>query len=90
MYKENTKLVCQIKDIGKVEKFARANKSTFTKRMLTLETDDGQILYCELRKMNLLDNMVAGDIGIFKISFNGSEKNGKKYNNIFINEIIKR
>ena len=89
-YKENIQLICQVKDIGKIRKYTRANKTSFSKRMLTLETEDGQVLYCELRRMNLLDGMSVGDIGMFKISFAGSEKNGKKYNNIFINDIRKQ
>jgi hypothetical protein len=89
-YKENVKLMCQIKEIGPLKKFTRTNKSTFVKRVITLETQDGQILYCELRRMNLLDEMPIGTIIDVEISFAGSEKNGKRYNNIFINKMRRR
>lgn len=73
-----------------MKKYTRTNKSTFVKRVLTLETRDGQVLYCELRRMNLLDGMPVGTIIDVDISFSGSEKNGKKYNNIFINKMTRR
>lgn len=90
MYKESIPLVCQVKEIGEEQTFNRVKKSPFTKRMISLETHDGQKLFCELRKMELLQGINIDDVVNVKISFAGSEKNGKKYNNIFINEMSKK
>jgi hypothetical protein len=90
MYKENIPLVCQIKEIGEEQTFNRVKKAPFKKRMISLETSDGQRLFCELRKMELLENIEVGNVVNIEISFAGSEKNGKKYNNIFINKMSKK
>lgn len=61
------------------------------KRILTIETPDGQILYPELRnaKLPLLEreNIQEGDAVEIEILFQGSHKNGKNYNNIYIYSI---
>jgi hypothetical protein len=90
MYKEFTQFVCQITEIGDKQTFKRNNKPDFDKRMISLKLHDGQLLFCELRRMHLLDNIEVGDVVIVKVVFAGSEKNGKKYNNIFINEMSKK
>jgi len=87
MNKNNIPLTCQILEIGEEQTFNRTNKKPFTKRMVSLQTSDGQKLFAEVRKMYLLDGITQGNIVNIEISFAGSEKNGKKYNNIFINKL---
>lgn len=89
-YKENINLMCKVEHIGEIQRFNRTNKAAFFKRMIDLSTHDGQLLYCEVRKMQLLESIRIGDIIEIGISFAGSNKNGKKYNNIFINELKKK
>lgn len=61
------------------------------KRVLTVETPDGQILYPELRngKLKMLEseNIKQGSTVEIQFLFQGSEKNGKRYNNIYIHLI---
>jgi len=61
------------------------------KRVVTFETHDGQILFPEIRnrRLQLLDNITIGDLVELSITFQGSEKNDKKYNNIYIHDIKK-
>ena len=61
------------------------------KKVLTIETIDEQVLYPEVRnaKLKLLENMYENSTVEIEISFEGSEKNGKRYNNIYINNITK-
>lgn len=58
---------------------------------LTLETDDGQILFIEVRDAMISRcqkiNFQRGDVVEVGIVFYGSAKNGKVYNNIFLNAI---
>lgn len=89
-YKENITLICKVEHLGEIQRFNRPGKAAFFKRMVDLSTYDGQILYCEVRKMQLLDSVRPNDIVEVGISFAGSNKSGKKYNNIFINELIKK
>lgn len=90
MNKTNISLTCLILEIGEEQKFNRTNKKPFSKRMVSLQTSDGQKLFAEVRKMYLLDGIHENDIVDVKISFAGSEKNNKKYNNIFINGLKKK
>lgn len=75
--------------IGKPETFVRTGMSPLSKQLIGLKTDDGQSLFCELRSNNF-SKAKYFRIGM-KVSasynFGGSEKNGKQYNNIIINEI---
>ncbi len=61
------------------------------KRVLTVETPDGQILYPELRngklKMIESENIAQGSTVEIQFLFQGSEKNEKRYNNIYIYSI---
>ena len=88
--KENIDLVCQIVSISDTERIERKGKPVFFKKTVTIQTHDGQILFCEIRKMKLLKNIIEGDIVDVSISFAGSTKNGKRYNNIFINSLTKK
>jgi hypothetical protein len=64
---------------------------TLYKKVLTLETIDEQVLYPEVRnaKLKLLENVYENSTVEIEFSFEGSEKNGKRYNNIYINNITK-
>lgn len=61
------------------------------KRVLTVETPDGQILFPELRngklKMLETEGIKQGSTVEIQYLFQGSEKNGKRYNNIYIYSI---
>lgn len=89
-YRENITMVCKVDHIGDIERYNRPKREAFFKRMIDLSTHDGQILFCEIRKMNLLEAIRVGDIVEVGISFAGSNKDGKKYNNIFINQLKKK
>lgn len=87
------KLKGKLQFIQDLQVIQRNNAPELYKKMLTLETPDGQILYAELRnhKVNLIeknDINVQDDV-LVEFSFQGSEKNGKRYNNIYINSIQK-
>lgn len=61
------------------------------KKVLTVETPDGQILFPELRngKLKMLEseNITQGSTVEIEYLFQGSEKSGKRYNNIYIHSI---
>lgn len=61
------------------------------KRVLTVETPDGQVLFAELRngklKMLEAEGIKQGSTVAIQYLFQGSEKNGKRYNNIYIYSI---
>jgi len=63
------------------------------KRVLTVETPDGQILFPELRngKLKMLEErgITQGSTVEIEFLFQGSEKSGKRYNNIYIYSINK-
>lgn len=86
-------LKAKVLEIGELIYIKRDNSPDMYKKMLVLETEDGQRVYPELRnkKLNLAEdfNIVEGDIVEIEYSFEGSEKNGKRYNNIYINSIKK-
>ena len=80
-----------ITHIGELVHIQREGIPDLYKKVLTLETIDGQILYPEIRnkKLTLLDKLEIYPNSTVEIefSFEGSEKNGKRYNNIYINSI---
>ena len=84
-----------VHDISDVIVIERKGKGVpdLVKKVLTLETEDGQIFYPELRnkKISLLDSerISLGDRIQVEFSLWGSEKNGKRYNNIYLNSIKK-
>ena len=93
MGKTTTKIVGTLQLIGLREEIERKTAPTLLKKVLTIELDDGQVLYPELRnsKINLLEEegINLRDRVYLEVSFHGSEKNSKKYNNIYINSIQK-
>lgn len=77
--------------IGDLVEIKREGIPDMRKKVLTLETPDGQILFPELRnaKLEMLDseNIEIGSAVEIYFLFQGSEKNGKRYNNIYIHSI---
>lgn len=74
--------------IGDLVHIEREGIPDLNKRVLTVETPDGQILFPELRnaKLRLLEdnNIKQGSTVEIEYLFQGSEKNNKRYNNIYI------
>lgn len=91
MKKEYFKLKGVVTEIGELIHIQRTNIPDLYKRVLVVETIDGQKLYPELRnaKLKLLDREQINEGSTVEIeySFEGSEKNGKRYNNIYLNSI---
>ncbi len=86
-------LTAQITEIGPLEQIRRTTKPDMYKKVLTLQTVDGQILFPEIRNnaLKVLDRegIMEGSIVEIQYTFQGSEKQGKKYNNILIHNIKK-
>lgn len=86
-------LTAEVKQIDELIQIRRTTKPDMYKRVLTLETSDGQILFPEIRNntLKVLDRegIIEGTIVEVQISFQGSEKGGNKYNNILIQNIKK-
>ena len=91
MKKEYLKIKGVITEIGELVHIQREGIPDLYKKILTIETIDEQVLYPEVRnaKLKLLENMYENSIVEIEFSFEGSEKNGKRYNNIYVNNIIK-
>lgn len=74
--------------IGELVHIKRDGIPDLYKKVLTVETPDGQVLYPELRngKLKMLEseNITQGSTVEIQYLFQGSEKNGKRYNNIYI------
>lgn len=93
MNKITHKITGTITYIGDTITIDRSSKNipNLDKKIIKIETQDGQVLFPELRnkKIPLFESMYLreGDLVDIEVSFQGSEKNGKRYNNIFINEI---
>jgi hypothetical protein len=80
-----------ITEIGELVHISRQGIPDLYKKVLTVETIDGQILYPEVRngKLKLLDDVYENSTVKIEFSFEGSEKNGKRYNNIYVNDLTK-
>mgnify|MGYP003408279836 CR=1 FL=1 len=91
MKKEYLKIKGVITEIGELVHIQREGIPDLYKKVLTIETIDEQVLYPEVRnaKLKLLENMYENSTVEIEFSFEGSEKNGKRYNNIYINNITK-
>jgi hemerythrin superfamily protein len=91
MKKEYLKIKGVITEIGELVHIQRERIPDLYKKVLTLETIDEQVLYPEVRnaKLKLLENVYENSTVEIEFSFEGSEKNGKRYNNIYINNITK-
>lgn len=77
--------------IGELVHIQRQGIPDLNKRVLTVTTPDEQVLYPELRnnKLKLIETegIVEGCAAEIKFIFQGSEKSGKRYNNIYIHSI---
>jgi len=91
MKKDYLKIKGVITEIGELVHIQREGIPDLYKRVLTLETNDEQVLYPEVRnvKLKMLDNLYENSVVEIEFSFEGSEKNGKRYNNIYVNNITK-
>lgn len=83
------KLVGTVYGISEIETYNRPGKPDLRKKTFKINLDDGQILFPEIRgsRLSKCPQIKIGDRVEFEYSFNGSEKQGKIYNNIFINKI---
>lgn len=77
--------------IGDLERIQRSTKPDLHKRVLTFVSEDGQMLFPEIRnrKLDLLQGIKEGDKVVLNFIFQGSEKNGKRYNNVYACDIAK-
>lgn len=91
MIKDYSKIKGVITEIGDLVHIQRQGIPDLYKKVLTLETIDGQVLYPEVRngKLKLLDNVYENSTVEIEYSFEGSEKNDKRYNNIYVNNLVK-
>lgn len=87
MREDNVSIVVGFHEIGELMNFDRKGKPSFIKRNITLKTMNDSLIFAEVRKMELLDGVEEGMVAEVKLSFSGSQKGDKKYNNVFINEI---
>lgn len=88
-----TKLL--IKQRGTVSDFKetisvpRQNKPDLLKKTFTFTSVDGQVTYLEVRnaKIDMLEYISEGDDVEVEFQMQGSEKNGKQYNNVLTHSI---
>ena len=93
MRKSYLKIKGIVTEIGDMVHIKRNGIPDLYKKVLTMKTVDDQVLYPEVRnsKLKLLEelNVTEGSVIEIEFSFEGSEKNEKRYNNIYINNITK-
>jgi len=91
MRKDYLKIKGVVTEIGELVHIQRTGIPDLYKRVLTIETIDEQVLYPEVRngKLKMLDDIYENSTVEIEFSFEGSEKNDKRYNNIYINTITK-
>ena len=67
----------------------KPNGTEITKQLFTLQTIDDQILFLEVRNdnVNYLKNVTSNTIVEILVTFEGSEKNQKRYNNLIVQKI---
>lgn len=84
-------IIGNVTEIGDLEQIRRTTKPDIFKRLITIETPDGQKLFGELSNNNIKllerEGIEEGKTVEVDFLFRGTEKEGKKYNNIFINNI---
>jgi phosphoribosyl-dephospho-CoA transferase len=82
-----------ITNIEDEKNIQRKTKPTLTKKVLTVETLDGQVLFMDIRNKRIeqlvLQNIQVNDLVNISYIFQGSIKDNKRYNNIFITTITK-
>ena len=88
---DKQKLTAKVIIIDDLVQIRRTTKPDMYKRVIGLETEDNQVLYPELRNtaLKMLDRegVEVGSIVEVTYKFHGSEKDGKRYNNILIQNI---
>lgn len=91
MNKKHETKIAEVRFISEPQYFRRNKKPDFTKVQIDLMTPDMQVFYAEVRNSNIrqLNNIFVGDIVEVDYIFAGSEKDGKKYNNIYVLNIRK-
>ena len=77
--------------IGEKEVIRRKNLPKLHKRIIGVETLDGQKLYLELRqkRLNLIESEKL-EINTYvnvEYTFEGTERNNKRYNNLYVQDI---
>jgi len=79
--------------VGDLVHIQRKSVPDLYKRVLTIELIDGQKLFPEIRNVRLKllekNHIQEGNLVNVEYSFEGSEKDDKRYNNIYINNIEK-
>lgn len=80
--------VTEISDLIHIE---RNNLPDLFKKMVNVVTVDNQRVFAEIRNKNLnqLEDIKENDIVDIQFAFQGSVKDGKNYNNIYIHTIKK-
>lgn len=85
------KTIATVEEIGEIIQIRRTSKPNLFKRVVTLKTDDLQIFYPEIRNLGLKilerEGIEIGSKVEVEFTFQGTEKDGKKYNNILIQNI---
>lgn len=91
MVNKRFSLTAKVTEIGDLIQIRRTTKPDMFKKVITLETEDNQILYPEIRNTGLKilerEGITIGDTVDIEYTFQGAEKDGKKYNNILIQSI---
>lgn len=92
MEKEVFKLTGTVEEISDIIQIRRLEKPDLFKRVLTIKSfESGQILYPEVRNTGLKvlssEGIEVGSLVEITFIFQGTEKDGKKYNNILIQTI---
>lgn len=90
--KRNLKqLTGEVLEIGSLICTKRNNNPDLFKKVLTIQESDGQISYIDILNSRIKtlkeEDIQTGSIVQIEYSFKGSERDGKKYNNIFCNSI---
>lgn len=91
MKREVFKLKGTVTFVSELTHIPRNRVPDLYKKVLTIELDDSQKLFPEIRnqRLKMLDKeqIEVGSLVEIGYTFEGSEKNGKRYNNIYINSI---
>ena len=80
-----------VTEIGDMMQIRRTTKPDIYKKILAVETMDNQKVYMEIRNTGIKElereGIEEGSLVEIEYLFEGSEKDGKKYNNVVIKNI---
>ena len=80
-----------VTEIGDIVQIRRTTKPDIYKKTLTVETMDNQKVFMEIRNTGIKEldreGIDEGSLVEIEYLFEGSEKDGKKYNNVVIKNI---